>query len=64
MAAEHGLQFLLRVKYKMIAHCAGKKESEISSFVANDGYGIADLQRAGCTISVSDIVRAAVKSMK
>lgn len=44
--------------------CTGKKESEISSFVANDGYGIADLQRAGCTISVSDIVRAAVKSMK
>lgn len=44
------------------AAVAGKTASEISSLVADDGYGTSDLTTAGCTVSVGDMVAAAVKA--
>ncbi len=44
--------------------CIGKTASEIEAFAAGDGYGVADLQSAGCTILVTDFIKAAVKSLK
>lgn len=44
------------------AACVGKTASEISALAAGDGYGVADLQSAGCTIAVKDMVKAAVKA--
>lgn len=44
--------------------CIGKTADEISKFVADDGKAIADIQSAGCTIYVTDIVKAAVKATK
>lgn len=38
----------------------GKTAAEIGALVAENGYGSADLQTAGCTITVSDMVKAAV----
>lgn len=43
------------------AACAGKTADEISA-LAVDGYGTEDLQTAGCTIAVGDMVKAAVKA--
>ncbi len=43
------------------AECVGKTASEISALVV-DGYGVESLQTAGCTIAVSDMVKAAVKA--
>ncbi|MBQ8622921.1 MAG: hypothetical protein IJ424_00860 [Oscillospiraceae bacterium] len=43
------------------AECLGKTASEISALVV-DGYGVESLQTAGCTIGISDMVKAAVKA--
>lgn len=39
---------------------AGKTAAEIGGLVVDTGYGSADLQTAGCTITVADMVAAAV----
>ena len=39
-----------------------KTASDISGIAAEDGHGNSDLQKAGCTIIVSDMVKAAVKA--
>ena len=45
------------------AACEGKTASEISALVAEDGYyGVEELATAGCTIGVSDLVKATVKA--
>ena len=41
--------------------CIGKTATELKSLVAN-GYGIADVQTAGCTISIEELIKAAVKA--
>lgn len=43
------------------AACIGKTATEISALVIN-GYGVDSLQSAGCTIAISDMVKAAVKA--
>lgn len=43
------------------AECVGKTASEISALVV-DGYGVESLQTAGCTVGISDMVKAAVKA--
>lgn len=43
------------------AACIGKTISELAGLQTEDGKGTADLQAAGCTISVSDFVKAASK---
>ena len=43
------------------AACIGKTASEINSLMASDGKGNADLVAAGCTIYVTDFVKAAAK---
>ena len=43
------------------AECLGKTASEISALVV-EGYGVESLQTAGCTIRISDMVKAAVKA--
>ncbi len=40
----------------------GKNATEIGALVAEDGKGVADIQTAGCTIYVTDLVKAAVKA--
>ena len=40
----------------------GKNAAEIGALVAEDGKGVADVQTAGCTIYVTDFVKAAVKA--
>ena len=40
----------------------GKTASEFAALAANDGYATGDLATAGCTISVTDMVAAAVKA--
>lgn len=42
----------------------GKTADEISGMVGDDGYGTDDLLAAGCSISVGDMVAAAVKAAK
>ena len=42
--------------------CVGKTASEISALVTEKGYGVDDLQKAGCTIAISNMVKAVVKS--
>ncbi len=42
--------------------CIGKTADEISKLAAEDGKAVADIQTAGCTIYVTDIVKAAVKA--
>lgn len=44
------------------AACVGKNASEIAALAVETGYGSADLQTAGCTIHVGDMVKAAVKA--
>lgn len=43
------------------AACVGKTADEISALAIN-GYGVDSLQSAGCTIAISDMVKAAVKA--
>ena len=44
------------------AALAGKNATEIGALAVETGYGAADLQTAGCTIHVGDMVKAAVKA--
>lgn len=43
------------------AACIGKSASEISGLIGTDGKGNADLQTAGCTITIDGFVKAASK---
>ena len=43
------------------AACAGKTVAEVKALMADNNYGVADLQSAGCTILVSGFVKAAEK---
>lgn len=43
------------------AACLGKTVSEVASLMGADGKGVADVQAAGCTIYVSEFVKAASK---
>ena len=43
------------------AACVGKTADEIAGLVAEDGYGVSELQAAGCTVNVSCFVKAASK---
>ena len=43
------------------AACAGKTVAEIASLMGADTYPVADLQTAGCTISIDAFVKAASK---
>ena len=43
------------------AACIGKTAAEIASLMADNNYGVADLQSAGCTILVTGLVKAASK---
>ena len=43
------------------AACVGKTTAEIAGLAADDGKGNADLQAAGCTITVTGFVKAATK---
>lgn len=45
------------------AECLGKTANEITA-LAVDGYGVESLQTAGCTIGISDMVKAAAKAAK
>ncbi len=40
----------------------GKTASDVAALAGNDGYPVSDLQTAGCTINISDFVKAAVKA--
>lgn len=40
----------------------GKTADEIAALALDTGYGVDELQTAGCTINVADMVKAAVKS--
>ena len=42
----------------------GKKSDEISALAVETGYGNEDLQKAGCTINIADMIKAAVKASK
>ncbi len=42
----------------------GKDADGISALATSDGYGTEDLQTAGCTINIADMVKAAVKASK
>ena len=44
--------------------CVGKTSAEIVALAVDTGYGVESLQTAGCTINVSDMVKAAVKAAK
>lgn len=44
------------------AALVGKTATEIGALAVETGYGAADLQTAGCTIHVGDMVKAAVKA--
>ncbi len=44
--------------------CKGKTADEITALAVDKGYGVESLQTAGCTINVSDMVKAAVKAVK
>ncbi len=44
------------------AACVGKTATEIAALAVDTGYGAEALQTAGCTIHVSDMVKAAVKA--
>lgn len=44
--------------------CTGKTADEISKLVAENGKGVDSLTTAGCTIYVTDLVKAAVKAAK
>jgi len=42
----------------------GKKADEITALAVDTGYGVEDVQKAGCTINIGDMVKAAVKACK
>ncbi len=42
--------------------CLNKNAAEISALAAENGYAVADVQTAGCTVNVADFVKAAVKA--
>ncbi len=44
------------------AACLGKSAGEVAGLENDKGYGIESLQSAGCTIAVSDMVKAAAKA--
>ena len=44
--------------------CVGKTADEITALVAADGKGVADVQSAGCTITITDVVKAVAASAK
>lgn len=44
--------------------CVGKTADDISKLVTEEGKGVESLTTAGCTIYVSDLVKAAVKAAK
>lgn len=44
------------------ALCIGKTAAEVSSLMAEDNYGTADVKAAGCTILVNGFVKAAEKT--
>lgn len=44
--------------------CVGHTVAEVAGFAQADGYGIADLQTAKCTMSVSELVKAVQNAMK
>lgn len=44
--------------------CIGKTANEISALATDTGYGVDTLQTAGCTINISDMVKATVKACK
>ncbi len=44
--------------------CVGKTADEITALAAEDGKGVADVQSAGCTIAITDIVKAVAVSAK
>ncbi|MBR4116935.1 MAG: hypothetical protein IKK65_02525 [Clostridia bacterium] len=44
--------------------CIGKTANDISALATEKGYGVDTLQSAGCTINISDMVKAAVKAAK
>ncbi len=46
-----------------MAAVVGKTVDEAKALMAEDGYGVADLQTAGCTIHVSDFVAALEKAV-
>ncbi len=43
---------------------SGKTSGEIDKLVAKDGYGNEELQKAGCTIKISNLTKAASKACK
>lgn len=42
--------------------CTGKTSNEIAALVV-DGYGVEEVQTAGCTIAISDFINAVVKAI-
>ena len=44
--------------------CVGKTADEITALVASEGKGNADVVNAGCTIAISDIIKAVTASAK
>lgn len=46
------------------AACVGKNADEIAALANDKGYGVDAVQTAGCTINISDIVKAATKAAK
>ena len=42
--------------------CVGKNADEISKLAVETGYAVEDLQTAGCTMNIYDIVKTAVKA--
>ena len=43
------------------AACIGKTAGDVASLMAENGYGVADLQTAGCTMGIGSFVKAAAK---
>lgn len=43
------------------AACIGKTAGDVASLMAENGYGVADLQTAGCTMGINAFVKAAAK---
>ncbi|MBQ6789103.1 MAG: hypothetical protein IJO81_02815 [Clostridia bacterium] len=43
---------------------AGKSAEEIPSLVMDDGWGTEEVQSAGCTVKVTDLIRAAEKTVR
>ena len=45
------------------AACIGKTKNDIASLSNESGYGSDDLQKAGCTINIGDMVKALSKAV-